>query len=395
MSNTKIDEFRDITDRFNKVLKKAKLSESYNVLDVIGVKKKELIFSRILAWLLNENAEHEHQNEFLISFLAELNISVDSSIYTGYSVQTEYMEQESRIDICIYKPKTFLIFIENKTVSEERTNQLRDEYKSMTRLRKRLKVPKDACFLIFLTPTGRDPVTDTSGKWYTMDFICLATAIKKVINKKTNLKTKDFISDIIDWYHKMSEEKMNDFTHEDIFLINNNKDIKRIIRANENLQSKLILRLENQISRLVKKEDNWIVKPVGRTQRYVVHKEWVINGKDVVWIGVERFTVERLFYNDSLSFPIFYVWVYKEDRVLVDSLRKLLKNEKGVIGKIEEEGTGNAYVVKHNFEKLLLDELPNIDSIIEKRIDKFFTFYMKFADSIKNTLDVYFKEKNR
>lgn len=397
MTEKSLQDFKKIFYEFDKVQAGSGKLDNYNLLDVVGVKKKEVIFSRILAWLFDEKAGHNCKNEFLVAFLAKFNIGIDEdgSFVTDYTVLTEHKEKNSIIDICIYKPRDFLIYIENKTISEERDDQLKDEFADMESLRKRLGFyDNKKCYNIFLTPDGRRPISDKHNTWHTLNFLDLADAIDSVSLNQTSEKTRIFVKDINKWFRRMGGLEVNSFTELDKYIICNYERINNVVKSKEELQNKLIRLLKSRIEELPIHDDKWHVVQKGKSQVYIGHEDWKIKNESVIWIGIERYWIARLFNNGSLSAPNFYVWVMDNRVELAKQLRYMLDQEKKIVGEMEKTGTENSYVVKHELQKMFTDELYDIMNIIESPIKDFFEFYMGFKDKFTEILNLY-KEKNQ
>lgn len=394
MTNLIIEDVKLIIDKFIETYNKSLGLDNYNLLEITGVNNSELKFSKILAWLFDEKAAHKCTTEFLKAFLKLLPIEIENSTITDYTVLREYRGQESTIDICVYKPKAFLIYLENKTISEEGTDQLKREHYDMIQLKEKLQIPEQMCIPVFLTPSGRKSIYDKSNKWYNISFVELTNAFKGVINNIHNSRTKMFVRDFINWYHKMGESKMRKFTELDKFLVKNHENINKLFIAADSLQSLLMDFIEDNVSQSDWWNENWDIKQYSKGQVYIINKDWIIKNEHIIWIGIEYFTIERIFNSKNpLLCPRFYVWVQGKRQELVYMLRDLLQSRKDLIGNIINKPT-SSYVVKHDLDILLIEDMMNFKDIIGPKISTFFSYYAYFTEDFTNILKSYELKNN-
>ena len=153
-----------------------------NIIKVLNLGYDELRHSRMLAWLLDYKASHMQGNLFFFHFLDVLGIEKTEEYQAQYYVQRE---RPDRIDISIYSPDNFTIFIENKIRADEREKQLDDEYKSLQKWSEEWRIQERNRYLVFLTPEGRTPFTlseDTNDEYkksLNIDYLKLSHAMSK------------------------------------------------------------------------------------------------------------------------------------------------------------------------------------------------------------------------
>lgn len=388
MSDIKSEDINKFIDTFNISLG----SNNYNLLELTSVGNDELKFSKILAWLFDEKAEHGYRNEFLIALFDVLKIEIERTLIEDYTVLTEYVGKESRIDICIYKPFSFLIYLENKTISGEGAEQLLREHNDMIRFKNKFQIPEKMCIPVFLTPTGIEPTTDIKNRWRTISLGELANIFLGVIGSPPYNKTEIFVRDLISWYRRMSGTQIIKFTKLDNALAKNHKYINKYYQAKLELQSRLINFVKDHIIRLEWWNDDWEIIKYNPAQIYIVKKEWTIDNEYVIWIGIENFNVESITYSSkSPANPIFYVWVKGGRMGLVEQLRDFLKHKDKKNNEILE--SNNSYIVKRELKKILSDDLINIKNLVGPKISDFFSHYIKYAKDFSIILNAY-KQKN-
>jgi hypothetical protein len=133
-----------------------------NILDVFGLKTRELCHSRAIAWFLSETATHEQGSLFLNRLLRVCGLS-DAS-YEGYTVQREKSDKVNGraifIDVIVYKPDGFAVFIENKVEHHEREYQFEDLQTSLVKFSTtQNNTPASRRIAVFLTDHGGSPRT--------------------------------------------------------------------------------------------------------------------------------------------------------------------------------------------------------------------------------------------
>jgi hypothetical protein len=141
-----------------------KTADDFNLFRVIGVEAKEVIHSKLLAWILDpqiEGGTHAQGNRglrlFVEEFARELRTSGDDASAhadADFWVDFEVRGQEARVDIEIAAHGKFLIQIENKIYAAEGDDQTNREWRDLQARRKQLGVPESHCHAIFLTLDG-------------------------------------------------------------------------------------------------------------------------------------------------------------------------------------------------------------------------------------------------
>jgi hypothetical protein len=113
-------------------------------------------------------------------------------------VRTEFPGNESIVDVMLYRRGALLIYVENKVLAPEGADQLAREFRDMRRTGLVLRVPEECQFAVFLTPTGRSPVSDDPAHWQALSYYEMAAAFKKQLPNITSVETEMILSDWID-----------------------------------------------------------------------------------------------------------------------------------------------------------------------------------------------------
>jgi hypothetical protein len=135
-------------------------ADDFNLFRVLDIEHKELIHSKLLAWLLDPRIEHGNHAQgnlgfrlFLEEFQPELDptakLQIERYAHGKYRVRREVSSDESRVDIEVVESGKFIIHIENKILSLEGDVQTKREWRD---LNKRAEPNHHA---IFLTLDGR------------------------------------------------------------------------------------------------------------------------------------------------------------------------------------------------------------------------------------------------
>ena len=125
-----------------------------NILEVFGLKRREVCHSRVVAWFLNENASHEQGSLFMDVLLSLF--GADNRLPKSYDVWTE---KPDRVDIAAFQRGGFAVFIENKVDHFERDHQIADLQRSLVTWSEAHGISPGQRFAAFLTENGRMPVT--------------------------------------------------------------------------------------------------------------------------------------------------------------------------------------------------------------------------------------------
>ncbi len=167
----------------------------FNLLALFKVKTREVRHSAFLAWLLDARESHKQGNLFLRAFLGACRPQLELAVPERYRVQTEFSWLESRIDILIYRPGQFILYIENKTTSPDTADQPDREVRDLRRLGKRFGIPLTAQIPIYLTPTGRLPPGDQAKEWRTAAYGDIRQAFENALPLVTEDKVKYAVDD--------------------------------------------------------------------------------------------------------------------------------------------------------------------------------------------------------
>lgn len=191
-------------ERYRHHLSSITYEDRFNVLDLFNVGNDEVRHSSILAWLLTPHGSHGCGPIFLRAFLSLAGVEepfLDDLV--GCRVRTEYSGNDSIIDVLVYKPSSFVMYVENKVFAAEGPRQVDRELADMVRFGGLVRVPRDKMFPVFLTPAGRSPTSGDPAPWHCVSYVQLARELERLA-PELNAKTRYFVEDLVDQYRRWS-----------------------------------------------------------------------------------------------------------------------------------------------------------------------------------------------
>ncbi|MFP3904931.1 MAG: PD-(D/E)XK nuclease family protein, partial [Armatimonadota bacterium] len=147
------------------------------------------------SWLFDRREGHGQQHLFAEAFLSRCGLSLEEETLRRYSVRTEFSQRESVIDIVIYRQWDFIVYVENKVNAGEQRDQLAREYRDMRRFGRILHVPDDRQIAVFLTPTGREPVSDDPTRWICLSYPQLADTLRTTLEDISDPRARFIVQD--------------------------------------------------------------------------------------------------------------------------------------------------------------------------------------------------------
>ena len=189
-------EVRELLTTFPRLARerRPRFISSFNSLQLCGLGPDEVQHSSILAWLIDENANHAHGSMFFKAFASIIGLKLDGEA-AGYSVYPEFAGFESITYIVIFKAGDFYISLENKIKAGEGWEQLNREYRDCAAYAESLNIPTDRRIVVFLTPDGRQPITGNPKKWVRLSYPQIASAFNSVPYRETSQKLRFFVED--------------------------------------------------------------------------------------------------------------------------------------------------------------------------------------------------------
>ena len=185
-----------------------RMSNEFNVFDVMHNARHEIRHSKVLAWLLNPNESHNAGRVFYDLFARRVYDITQSpefliATYLGEEAEIRVDTEIMNIDILVTVPsEKIAIAIENKTGSKEHDAQL-------IRYRNTLEtIYKDGegwqRFYFYLTPAG-DPSTDDPENWSPISYEIIVEALKGTLSRMdSSNQAKQFVNH----YCKMVEREV-------------------------------------------------------------------------------------------------------------------------------------------------------------------------------------------
>lgn len=140
-------------------------------LGVVGRSRDELTHSTLLGWLLDSSGRHGLESRLTDALLCAVGLTPKEE--DRFVVRLEVSGESSRADLVLVTGDVELV-IENKIDAMEQPFQC-----------KRLaRDHPDACALIFLTPTGRSPITAGSEhRWHSLRWSLIADLLEAALQQ--------------------------------------------------------------------------------------------------------------------------------------------------------------------------------------------------------------------
>jgi hypothetical protein len=166
-------------------------------------------------------------------------------------------------------------------------------------------------------------------------------------------------------------------SEESLLLAKNWDTVEDIFRAEKRLReemSSFLLSLEQELVQQDWWDEDWTFVRYRDNQVFISCRNWRIEDKSLVWIGVWMFDPERVFGTESP--PSLYVWVGRKQYDLAQMLAEAIEeDEDEVLGEIDHRTKG--YVVKHALQKCLPGEVDGYADLARQQIIDFFAYYAK------------------
>lgn len=270
---------------------KAKLNR-FNPFKILRIEDYEIRHSNVLAWLLDPNGNHNFDEKILKKFLLKVlmkpdNDEVLSNVNLVYKIQNMNL-----MDICVYRElynidlvmvseiQGLVIFIENKILSEEHSNQLSRYYSVIQD-----NFPDYTIIPIFLTLDGKET---SSENYFRASYSDLLETMEFVVENYKERTSQEIVA-FVSYYISIIKEKY--------FM---DEDLKRLCK-DIYIQNKDVIDMIYSIGNEIDIEaavDQFISK----------HKEIIpVTQKNTIfWFGLDSFLKARKTEVDSWGggFPI-------------------------------------------------------------------------------------------
>jgi hypothetical protein len=273
-----------------------------DMLSRFGISMSETQHSAFLAWLLDAEASHNQGDLFLRTFLAVCQPKPEVVAPGEYHVQTEFWGGRSSIDILLYQPGEFLLYIENKTVSPDTPGQLSREFEDMRRLGRAFAIPTHRQVAVYLTPTGRehpDPVYRE--EWCSASYTDLGQALGALLPRLGDARLKFALEtwlDAISIFTHTWRQTMKGFSEESVLIATHWTTVLKIMEARERIARELqaiLSSVEADLKTLPWWGPGWRSWPDGHLGFYISNLDWHSDAaEEVVWLGVGELIREHL-----------------------------------------------------------------------------------------------------
>ena len=264
----------------------------FNFFRLLGVETDEVSHSAFLAWLFDPTAAHGQGNSFLQALLDGAWPGVRLQLSDSYRVQTELSGKESIIDIAAYRAGTFIVYVENKTVSPDTPGQHDREIQDLRRLGLTLKVPEERQYPVYLTPYGRRARGEYRELWHKVSYRDLSLAFSRRLPEISDERTSLLLDDWLDTTRRFGgvwRPTMNELSEASVLLGSRWPTVLSIQTALDDLESELLALLFSVEAPLAQQDwwqEGWTFRRP-RKEIYIGNTDWVdAKGNSPLWIGV-------------------------------------------------------------------------------------------------------------
>ncbi|WP_437675740.1 PD-(D/E)XK nuclease family protein [Sorangium sp. So ce131] len=146
-----------------------------DTLSILGINRKELYHSALLAWLLDPQSRHGLGSRFLEAVLRRCTSDLPTSDLHRARPALEVAQGNARADIVVTGPGLCLV-IENKVDAGEQPRQCDRLFESFGR--------EPGALFVFLSPSGRAPETATDsaqGAFHPMSYADIASMLRDAL----------------------------------------------------------------------------------------------------------------------------------------------------------------------------------------------------------------------
>lgn len=378
-----IAQLSEFFDRYGKV-NVTRTSQGYNILRIAELGRDERRHTKILAWLLDHQANHDQHRLFFDTITGLCGIGCATA--GDYDVNCFVPGRESEIDIRIVARGRFVVDLEVKVSADEGENQCAKEYRDMQRFASADDIPLENRFAVLLTLDGRSPKTaGPDDDWIGLSWRDLRRGFERLIcGDDLPCKLRDTIGDWLDIIRSLEEARMDFGSKLAQFLLSNYRVVEDIIEENERLRSgfsEFLLSLQHDLKAKPWWGDGWIfntypLKNRIKTEAFVVRRCWLSADEDCykVQFGVEGFTVENLLSDRNGEMPSLYVWIPDKKRTgLITAARDYLLSH----GKIRETDDIRAtkYLFRRYIPKYTSSSMDDFEATMKGFILQFFDDY--------------------
>ncbi len=272
-------------------LVKAKVNR-FNPFKILKIEDYEIRHSNVLAWLLNPNGNHNFDDKILKKLLLKILMKPDNDEVLPNTNLVYKIQNMNIMDICVYREfynidlvlvsenQRLVIFIENKVLSGEHSNQL-SRYHSIIED----KFPNYTIIPIFLTLDGKEASNED---YYRASYSDLLETMEFVVENYKERTSQEVVT-FVSYYISIIKEKY--FMDEDL-----KKLCKDIYIQNKDVID-MIYSIGNEID-IEAAVEQFILK----------HKEIIPVAKKntMFWFGLDSFVKARKGQVDSWGggFPI-------------------------------------------------------------------------------------------
>lgn len=197
--------------------------KQFNIFEVAKIWKCEEIHTSIIAELINPHSEfHNYGQAFLDLFLQTIGLSKDDFI--GAMIATEVRTIDNRRIDMVISSKTHYIPFEVKIWARDQQNQLQSYYDFAKKYS-----GKETPFIVYLTPTEREPSVDSKGEDIDLKCITFEKQILPWLEQCMDCNPKQDVLEILrQLHHNIKKNIVRNYEHPLLTTICANKMLSKL-----------------------------------------------------------------------------------------------------------------------------------------------------------------------
>lgn len=196
--------------------------KQFNIFEVAKIWKSEEIHTSIIAELMNPHSEyHDQGQDFLDLFLQTIGLSKDNFIDATVATEVRTMDNR-RIDLVI-SSNTHYVPVEVKIWAKDQQNQLQSYYVFAK------NSGKEVPFIVYLTPTEREPSVDSKGGGIDLKCITFEKQILPWLEQCMDCNPKQDVLEILrQLHHNIKKNIVRNYEHPLLTAICANKVLSKL-----------------------------------------------------------------------------------------------------------------------------------------------------------------------
>jgi hypothetical protein len=237
--NQDIDNLDILLTEFNRLTFRERKGKT--IFEIAKFPQFERVWSNMLAFYLNPNAEHHLHELVLASLIESLDLPIRITNHSNIKIETEYPTNSGKLIDIVIISESYIIGIENK-VNAGLYNDLSDYAAQIEALAKAKELPT---YKIVLSKERLNP----SHGFKNLTYSELTKTIRNRIGKYSDYSDIKYLIFLLDFLknieNTLKTNKMTDNQEIAIFLQRNIEQVKKLLSYHNEFEKELISKLDN------------------------------------------------------------------------------------------------------------------------------------------------------